>query len=157
MGPGTEPALRGPTSSIPPRSIDAMLPPPAPMVCTSIIGRRSGTRKSRSVFSATRGSLQFRDAILVRRIGIRMHERNDDGLDVLLFQHFRELAHFRLVERNHHAAAIVHPLAYFPAAIARNQRLRDALQAVHQRPVAASELEHVAKAARGDQRAARAL
>ena len=51
------PALRGPTSRMPPRSIDAMLPPPAPIVCTSIIGRRSGTRKSRSVFSATRGSL----------------------------------------------------------------------------------------------------
>ena len=33
-----------------------MLPPPAPMVCTSIIGRRSGIRKSRLVSSATLGS-----------------------------------------------------------------------------------------------------
>ena len=34
----------------------AMLPPPAPIVCTSIIGRRSGMRKSRLVSSATLGS-----------------------------------------------------------------------------------------------------
>ena len=33
-----------------------MLPPPAPIVCTSIIGSRSGMRKSRLVSSATLGS-----------------------------------------------------------------------------------------------------
>ena len=55
-GPGTAPALRGPTSSTPPRSIEAMLPPPAPIVWTSIIGSRSGMRKSRLVSSATFGS-----------------------------------------------------------------------------------------------------
>ena len=33
-----------------------MLPPPAPIVCTSIIGSRSGMRKSSWVVSATSGS-----------------------------------------------------------------------------------------------------
>ena len=33
-----------------------MLPPPAPMVCTSIMGKRMGMRKSRLVSSATSGS-----------------------------------------------------------------------------------------------------
>ncbi len=55
-GPGIAPALRGPTCSMPPRSRCAMLPPPAPIVCTSIIGSRSGMRKSRLVSSATSGS-----------------------------------------------------------------------------------------------------
>src|SRR3712207_8760816 len=40
-GPGRDPALRGPTLSPPAASTHAMLPPPAPMVWTSIIGRRS--------------------------------------------------------------------------------------------------------------------
>ena len=42
MGPGTAPALCGPTRRLPPESSQAIEPPPAPIVCTSTLGRRSG-------------------------------------------------------------------------------------------------------------------
>src|SRR6202020_3128187 len=38
-GPGVEPALRGPTASLPPAT-DAIEPPPAPMLATSTEGTR---------------------------------------------------------------------------------------------------------------------
>ena len=41
-GPGSAPALCGPTCSMPPVVMRARLPPPAPIVWMSIIGMRSG-------------------------------------------------------------------------------------------------------------------
>ena len=41
-GPGSAPALRGPTRNAPPSSTYAMEPPPAPIVWMSIIGTSSG-------------------------------------------------------------------------------------------------------------------
>ena len=42
MGPGSAPALRGPTLRCPSRLIQAIEPPPVPMVSMSIIGMRTG-------------------------------------------------------------------------------------------------------------------
>jgi hypothetical protein len=42
MGPGSAPALFGPTLRCPSREIQAMEPPPVPMVSMSIIGMRTG-------------------------------------------------------------------------------------------------------------------
>src|ERR1700691_6719933 len=47
MGPGTAPALRGPTRSLPSREIQAIEPPPVPMVLMSSIGMRTGERPPR--------------------------------------------------------------------------------------------------------------
>ena len=41
-GPGSAPALFGPTLTAPASSIHAMLPPPAPITCMSIIGVLTG-------------------------------------------------------------------------------------------------------------------
>src|SRR6202166_988756 len=44
MGQGSAPALRGPTLRCPSRVIQAIEPPPVPMVLISIIGTRTGKR-----------------------------------------------------------------------------------------------------------------
>jgi hypothetical protein len=66
-------------------------------------------------------------------------------------------AHTLLVERRHNRAFGVDALDRLAAKLARNQRLEPADEAVRPGPGAAAELEHIAKAARGDEPGAREL
>ena len=101
---------------------------------------------------------QLADRLLVRRIAIAVQQAYRDGLDALGAQSVDQAQHLVRVERRQHAAVGEKPLVQLEAQMARRQRGRPLHeQIVHVVAVLAPDLDGVAKAARGDQRGARAL
>ena len=93
----------------------------------------------------------------MRGVCICVHQRDHDRGDILLPQYIGKRQDLGFVERHEHVATVVEALGHLPAAIARNERLLHAGEAVHRRPVSTAELERVAEAAGSDERAARSL
>ena len=85
-----------------------------------------------------------------------MQETDDHGGNIEVTQGRADLAQIILVERGDHGAGMVAPLRHLEAQVARDQRDMRAFQAVHRRPVAPPELQHVTETARRDQGGPRA-
>ena len=87
------------------------------------------------------------DALLMCRIGVGVQQRHHHRIDLLALEHLGKLAHLPVAQWDQHVAFVVET---------RHQRALDTGQPIHVRPVAPPKLQHVAEAARRDQRAARA-
>ncbi len=100
----------------------------------------------------------LRRAALMRRVAVGVQEADRDGLDAGLGKTARGIAHLRFVQRRQHVARCVHPLVDFGAEFTRHRhgRFADAV-VVQVRTRLAADLQHIAKAARGDEPDARAL
>src|SRR5437588_10632643 len=90
MGPGSAPALFGPTLRCPSRLIHAIDPPPVPMVLMSIIGMRTGYAPTAPplvtcglppLHDEERLVLQAEAEFVVHAIEIAFHVRLDEGVD----------------------------------------------------------------------------
>ena len=95
--------------------------------------------------------------LLMRGVAVGVQEQDGDRLHPLLDSIGDGGAHLLLVERDQHLALRVDTLADLVAQVALDQRLMPAEeQIVGFRPIDAPDLVDVAKALRGDERAARA-
>ena len=83
-----------------------------------------------------------------------MHERNHHRLDLQLLQGLGHGMQASFIEWAQHLAFVVEALVHFKAQLARHQGFVHALQAIHLRPVAPTQLQQIAKASGGDQGAA---
>ena len=97
------------------------------------------------------------DAPLVRVIGVGVEQRDRDGLDVVLADPLRDLAHGLLVELRPGLAAWADPLGDLVPEPAGDERRRAlVLDVVEHRDPQAAHLEHVAEALRRHERGPRA-
>ena len=99
----------------------------------------------------------FAAALLMRRVGVGMDEMDHQCLGAALAQAMHFPPHRRLVERRQDPAGGIDALGHLGPQIARDQRLEAPGHAVGIGASAAAQLEHVAKAGRGNQPAARSL
>ncbi len=90
---------------------------------------------------------------LVLGVGVGVQEADGDRLDALRAAGVGDGVELGELERDEDAAVAVDPLAHLEAQPPRHERLRLAAdEVVHVGPVSAADLEHVAEAARGDER-----
>ncbi len=95
--------------------------------------------------------------LLVRRVGVGMQEVDHDRFRSELHEALGRGADAGLIERREHPALRIYALGYLEPQLAVDQGLEAAGHAVGVGPRAASELEHVAKAARRDEACLRTL
>ena len=96
-------------------------------------------------------------ALLVPVVDVRMNEVDDERFRAGSAQHLGGAPHRILVERDDDLPLGIDALRHLETEITRDERLERPLETVRRRARAATQLEHIAKAARGDEPRHRAL